>query len=129
VARVTTEFSRNLLRGLVWDAQDQGLRLEAAIKAACRGKYHETNTGLSIVGASGNGSSVTFALPQAASSFTPDALAVAFTELYDLYESAVAEFVAEGNATPNDAQVIARMLALLKPKRERSSDFSQLCTA
>lgn len=129
MAKVTTEFKRNLLRGLQWDADEQGVRLEAALKSACRGRYSETNTGQILVGASGNGSSVTFALPQASSSFSPAAITVAVTDLYDLYVSAVAELAAEDNDSPTDTQVLARMLVLLKPVRSIGSDYSQLCTA
>lgn len=129
MAKVATEFKRNLLRGIKWDSEAQGVRLETALKTAVRARYSETNTGNYLIGATGNGASVSFALPVASSAYTPDAVASAVSELYDLYESAIAELSADGNDEPTDAQVFARMMALLKPVRSMGSDYSQLQTA
>jgi hypothetical protein len=131
VADARTEFRRLLLRGLFWDAQDQGVRLEAALKSAVRGVYTQNGSGQAIIRAQGNGALIEFALPQMASSFTPEAISIAVEGLYSLLDSANTELSTDGNSAPTDAQVFARMLSLLQPSRahSRGVDFSHLVTA
>jgi hypothetical protein len=124
VAQVTVAFRRLLLKGILWDAQEQGVLLAEALKAACRAKYVATNTGANLIGASGNGSSVTFSLPQEASTLTPSAVAEACSELDDLYAEVRADLVTGGTAIPTDGQIYAEMLHNLAPRRSAYADRS-----
>lgn len=128
MAGADTDFKRNLLRGIFWDGEEAtpALDLQAALKAACRARYADTSEGLALVGTSGNGASITFALPN--SNYSQAVISSAVSQLYDLFDEATAELVADGTATPTDEQVLARMLVLLKPVRELYSDRSALCS-
>lgn len=124
MAGVTTEFKRNLLRGLAWDAEDRALRLEAVLKEACRARVEETRTGKVLSAVSGNGASAQYLLPQAASRMSPAEIDGACEQLYSLYESSLAELATEGNTSPNDAQIKSRMLSLLVRRNEATTDRS-----
>jgi hypothetical protein len=126
VAGVTTEFKRNLLRGLAWDAQDRALTLEAVLKEACRARLEETKTGKVLTMAAGNGSQAQFSLPQAASRMSPAEVDSACEQLYTLYESTLVELATDGVDSPTDAQILARMLSLLVRRNEAYSDRSRI---
>jgi len=128
VAQVTTAFRRLLLKGIQWDAEQAGVLLVDALKAACRAKYTSTNTGQVLVGATGNGSSVTFALPSEASTLTPTAVGEACSELDDLYTDCKADLVTAGDAAPTDDEVYAEMLFRLDPRARRAirEDYSDM---
>lgn len=124
MAGVTTEFKRNLLRGLAWDAEDRALTLEAVLKEACRARVEETRTGKVLIGVSGNGANAQFALPQAASRLSPAEIDGACEQLYSLYETAIAELDTDEVASPSDAQIKSRMLSLLVRRNEAVTDRS-----
>ncbi len=48
------------------------------------------------------------------------------SDLYDLYEAAVSDLARDSISSPTDSQILARMLALLKPRNEMASDFSRM---
>lgn len=127
MASVTTEFKRLLLRGIQWDGQEAGLTLEQSLKAACRARYSETNTGQVLVAASGNGSSVTFGLPQ--NSYSADAVAGAVSALQDEFEESKADLIEGGTESPTSAQILAEMLARLKPVRSAHADRREMSLA
>lgn len=122
----STDFKRNLLRGIAWDATDRALTLEAALKLACRGQYSKTVDGLFLTASSGNGFSMQFSLPADAAQFSPAIIAASVSQLYDIYEEACAELVADEIDEPTDDQRLARMLALLKPRNSASVDYSEM---
>jgi hypothetical protein len=127
VAGVTTDFKRNLLRGLAWDAEDRALELETVLKEACRARVEETRTGKVLVGVSGNGASATYALPQSASRISPAEIDGACGQLYSLYEIAIEQLATDGNASPTDDQIRIRMLKLLVSNNEAVTDRSGVC--
>lgn len=127
MAGVTTEFKRNLLRGLAWDADDRALTLHNILKEACRARVEESRTGKVLVGVSGNGASVQYALPQAASRMSPAEIDSACEQLYTIYELSIAELATDGIAAPNDTQIKTRMLSLLVRRNEAYTDRSAVC--
>ncbi len=124
MAGVTTEFKRNLLRGLAWDAQDRGLSLESVLKEACRARLEETKTGKVLTMAAGNGSQAQFSLPQAASRMSPAEIDAACESLYTLYENTLTELATDGVGSPTDDQIRIRMLTLLVRRNEAYTDRS-----
>jgi hypothetical protein len=127
VAGASTEFKRLLLKGLRWDAQKAGIRLREALKAACQARLEETKTGLALIGTSGNGASMTFALPQLASAIGQEAIIFAVSQLDDLLTDSEADLITAGNAAPNDDAILAEMLFRLKPRRAMREDYSGMC--
>jgi hypothetical protein len=127
VAGANTDYKRLLIKGIAYDAEEETITLQAALKAAVRGKYDDTGGGYSIIGSAGNGQSVTFQLPQ--SKFQPHEIAIAVSQLDDLYTDAVTELATDDIASPNDSQILARMLALLFPRNEASVDYSGMSRA
>lgn len=127
MATVTTEFKRLLLRGLAWDAADDEATLEDTLKAACRARLSETDSGLVLVSASGNGTQAEYALPQSASSLTPEAVASAVESLLSIFEECNADLVTAGEETPDDEAILEEMLDRLKPVRSAYADRSGMC--
>lgn len=125
---VSTDFKRNLLRGIAWDGQEAepALTLQEALKAACRAQYSNTADGLFLNATSGNGFTAQFSLPADAAQYNPAILSAAVSQLYDLYEESVAELVAEEIAEPTDDQILVRMLELLFPRNSASTDYSEM---
>lgn len=126
MAGASIEFRRLLLRGLGWDAEKLGITLQTALKCACQGRLEENKTGQQIVGASGNGASITFELPQSSTELTPSKVLESVSQLYDLYEIAVAELEAD-ETTATDSAILARMLQLLVRRNEVYTDRSGVC--
>jgi len=100
------------------------MRLAAALVASLHAKYQSTNGGQVLIAATGNGSSVSFALPQEASSLTPSAVAEACSELDDLFTECHADLVTGGDAAPTDDEVYAEMLHNLVSRRTAYADRS-----
>lgn len=123
MAIASVEFRRLLLRGIAWDAEKLGIRLREALKAACQGRLEESKAGQQIVGVSGNGASLTFALPQSSSELTPSRVLNAVSQLYDLYEQTLAELETD-EVTATDSAITARMLRLLVRRNEVYTDRS-----
>ena len=133
MAGASVEFRRLLLRGLHWDAEKAGIFLEEALRSACRARLDETKTGLIVESVGGNGASITFQLPQSASRLTQETISESLSQLYDLYEVAVTELVADETLESADAVTKAnndaiktRMLALLVARNEAWTDRSCL---
>jgi hypothetical protein len=77
--------------------------------------------GRAMTGEAGNGFSATF---QILKDFTPEQSVEVVAELLNVYDEATAELVSDGTASPTDAQILARMLILLRPLTEVGSDYS-----
>ena len=122
VATLSTDFKRLLLRGIGWDAKKNGLKLEEALRYVCQGKYQDNGDGRSIIATSGNGAAMQFALPQSDVNISPESVSSSCSELYDRYESAKADLVTEGTASPTDESILAEMLDRLIPIRSSYSD-------
>jgi hypothetical protein len=129
LATVSTEYKRLFLRGLKWSAEEEGISLYAALKAAARGRLSQTANGKVILATTGNGQSVTFSIPNEHSAFTPQAAAELCEELLTRFEAAVTATGTSAAASldgSNDAALLTEMLALLEPITEVHSDFSEL---
>jgi len=112
---------QNVLECIYWDAQDDGITLEAALKAYARARFTETKSGLVLTSTSANGKSVQRQLPPGVSHVEASEL---ISELRRLREEVVAAFVSAGIATPTDEQVVAEMLVRLTPIKHAVADFS-----
>jgi hypothetical protein len=123
VATVSTEYKRAFLRELKWTAEDGGLSLHDAIKAALRGRVQATSNGQAIVSTSANGQNVQFSLPSSGSvtgmRLNPQDIAELCEELMTRYEAAATE-----TESSDDAVILTEMLALLEPVTEMEADFS-----
>lgn len=135
MAGANSEFKKLLLKGIFYDAQGAGvvgagtgraLALQAALRLAVSGQYNSTPNGMVIVATAGNGQSAQFALPQAASQYSPFEISVAVSQLDDLFTDAQTELVTDGITSPTDDQIFARMLELLKPRNSESIDYSRM---
>lgn len=111
---------RTFLRGIKWDAEAGAMTLEAALKAALQGQIQEVATGKVLVGSTGNGQNVTFALPASSAEMSPSTVSRIISELYDLYEESSA-LVSDDT---NDSLIFAQMMAALRPVRS----FTMNCT-
>ena len=112
---------QNVLECIYWDALDDSLTLEAALKAYARARFSETKKGLVLTATSANGKSVQRQLPPGVSHVEASEI---ITELRRLREEVVAAFVSAAIASPTDAQVVAEMLARLAPIKHAVADFS-----
>ena len=124
MATLSTEFKRLLARGIRWDAADNGLTFEQALKAACRARLSENQDGRILIGTAGNGASVTFALPQSDANLSPEAIVSAASGLYDSYTTCRADIIAAGTTSPSDDLILSEMLARLVIRRQSRDDFS-----
>jgi hypothetical protein len=124
VAGANTEFKKLLLKGLFYDAQNRALELEKALRLAVSGQYNSTASGLVIVATAGNGQSVQFALPE--SKYTPFEIAIAVSQLDDLFDDAKSELITDGIASPSDDQIFVRMKELLRPRNSCGVDYSRM---
>lgn len=119
---VSTEFKRLFLRGIKWDADEAALTLFAGLKAAARARLTNTKTGKVLIGSTGNGHSVEYALPMAGRDVTPRDAAELCEEMLSLFDTAKTNL----GGTPTDDQVFAEMLGLLAPVTETYADFTLL---
>jgi len=127
VASLSTQFKRNLLNGIRWDAQDNGLTLAQALKSAARARLSENSTGQHLLSSEGNGAKVVFALPQSDTKISPEAITSATGELYDRYNQAKADLISAGVSTaPSDDLILTEMLARLNPRKTMADDFSTM---
>lgn len=62
-----------------------------------------------------------------ASRLTPETVSESLSQLYDLYESAIAELAIDV-VTASDEAIAARMLALLVLNNSASADYSRMNT-
>lgn len=127
MAGASSEFKRLLLKGVSWDAAKNAIRLSEALQSACQARLSENNRGLIVSSIKGNGAEMVFALPQIASTISPEAVIYAVSQLHDLYEETNADLISAGTAAPTDAQLLAEMLYRLKPKRAMREDYSRMC--
>ncbi len=116
--RATAEFIRLFVRGLKWDAADQAISFEAALKNASRARLEVAGKGKVLVGSSSSGTSVSYALPSVGD-VTAEDIATICSLLLDAVDSAKA-------ATPSitDDALFAAILAGIAPVRETRPDFS-----
>lgn len=113
------QFTRLLLRSLLWTAQDNGASLYDTLKAAARARLEETAAGKVLVGVSQRGLSTTFALPPG--DLGPLDVTRTLARLLDLYDAAL---LAAPTAT--DAELAAAMTAQIKPVNAVGSNFVNL---
>lgn len=102
-------YKRLFLRGLKWDSETDGTTLAATLKTAAQGKIEITERGMFLVGASANGTSSSFQLPQG--SITPESVSLLVSELLDNYDTALAALIAAGDPTPTDDEIYTEMLS------------------
>lgn len=121
----TSAFRRLLLQGIFWDAQDKGLSLHDALKAACRAILKRTETGDFLVGTSGNGKTAEFEIPASGRGCSPQEIAEETQRLYDLHELAKTALIDGGVATPKDSQVFTEMKSRINPVRTFRIDHSR----
>ena len=124
----SAEFSRLLIQGIQWDAQDANITLYVALKAAARAKLSLTDKGRYLIGTTGNGKSVSFQLPPLGRGQSSEELAEATYRLVELYEASKASLIAGGIAAPTDEQIVAEIKARLQPVRSYRVDFVGLRT-
>lgn len=111
---------QNVLECLFWDAQDDSITLEAALKAYARARFTETKSGLVLTATSANGKSVQRQLPPGVSHVEASEL---ISELRRLREDVVAAFISASIASPTDEQVVVEMLVRLTPIKHAVADF------
>lgn len=114
-------FKRALLRCIKWGSESAGISLEAALKAAMLARYSESSKGRFLIGTSGNGTSVSFAVP---TGLNPVDILETLEELYALYTLTED---ADGG-TPTDATVFATMLDELQEADSFFGDYTLLRT-
>lgn len=119
-----TAFKRLLLQGILWDAQENGLRLHDALKAACRAKLKESKSGNFLVGTSGNGKTANFEVPASGRGLNAQEIAEILQCLYELYGFSKDSLIASGITSPNDTQIAAEMRFRLNPVRSYTLDHS-----
>lgn len=121
-------FKKLLLRGLIWDAEENVMTIQAVLKDSIRAKITSISGGLYLISTSANGASVTYQLPALASGISPDRIATACSELYDLYEAAIVDLSGDSIASPTNEQIRDRMLAMMLPTNQARSDYSLMTT-
>ena len=119
----SVSYARLLLQTIKWDAEDAGCRLYDQLKAVARARITATSGGKVLISTSVNGKTATFSIPPSGTGFGPGDLAEASSRLLDLYDEAIANLDADGNSTPNDAQIFAEMKAILVPVRSTTNNF------
>lgn len=108
---VTAKLRKGLLLSLSRGATSQSLTLIAAINAAMDGSVQGIGTGRQIIGTSGNGRSVSFAIPDGAAEVTPSELLETYVVFYESYNRSWAALgIAEPTTSASDAAILARML-------------------
>lgn len=108
-------YAKLFLRGIAWDAAEASVSLLAQLKAVSRSQLQDTNQGRVLIGTSGDGVSVNYALPSGGSSFTQSDITELCSLLLDMYEH-----VTEGAALTDDAALKA-MLAIFDASGRRRS--------
>lgn len=115
----------------MWDAirATPPTTLAATLEAYARARLGETANGMALIGASANGVSTNFLLPQGG--ITPESVAILISEMLDSYDRVRAALVLAGTTSPTDDQIYAGMIAeypeeRLTQYRSVSPDFSGL---
>lgn len=122
---ISNAVKRLRLTAIWLRAKKQGVRLRAALEDKILEADDLIQFGGRVTQASGNGSSMSI---EGLSGLPLHDFAAVLQELLSVYTSAVTELGVD-EADDADQDIHDRMLLLLGDKRERSSDFSQLCTA
>lgn len=127
---VTTQFKRAWLRRQFAKAQgaDPVTPLIELLNEQLADRVDAVETGHNILSTSGDGQSVTFSGASSAVTGAPGAGAMPdlVEDMISRYESAKADLVAGGNATPSDQQIFDLMLASLVAVRSRLPDVTAL---
>lgn len=108
---LSTAYARLFLRGLAWDASENGETLYNTLKASARAKLTSTEKGQFLTAAAGNGTSVQFGLPSVRDC-TPQEIAELTSQLLDLWDRVYAE-----QTDPTDDEMLTALLAELQPRR------------
>lgn len=121
--RASTEFFRLFIRGLAWDAEQNGATLEATLQAAAQARLTDTQRGKVLIGTGSQGTTVNYTLPSVGD-ITAQDIATVCSELLDHVDAIKAD-----DADITDAELKTALLArypVFAPKRVRSfrPDFS-----
>lgn len=119
-SRASANFRRVFLRSLAWDAEDNGIALHDGLKAAARASIADTGTGKVLVGATANGTAVSYQVPANGVHLSPVEIAETVEGFLTGYETAVAGL----GESPTDTDILAAMLAAIVAVRSVSPDFS-----
>lgn len=116
--RATADFIRLFVRGLKWDADEQAITFEQALKNASRARLEVSSKGKVLIGTASGGTSVSYALP-AIGDITADDVVSICSQLLDVVDRIKA-------ATPavTDAALYTAVLADVAPVRSTRPDFS-----
>lgn len=127
---VTTNYKYLFAQGLKWDAEDASTTFFLKLKAASRAQLQTVNGGQVLVGASGNGASMTFALPQHSQNWTASDVADMCADLMKRYTQTAINLGGMppgGFGIPLDAAIFTELLKnLSSPVTQSTSDFTGL---
>lgn len=118
---VSTDYKRQALRRLkrVAAAATPAISLLAALEALGDARFKETQSGRVLVGAAGNGQSVSFAV---IGDITPVTQVELAEDLHRRYDEAKANL----GGAPSDGQIFDEMMALLQPVRSVVNSYRSL---
>jgi len=118
--RVTSAFIRLLIRGLQWDATQNGATLDDTLKTAAQAQLTQTERGKVLIGTSSGGTAVQYTLPPLGS-LTAQDIADVLSWILDRVDALRA-------ATPGltDSQLFTALLAEKWGASSFSRDYSAL---
>jgi hypothetical protein len=119
----SSSFKRLFVRRLYESAVANSTTILALLKVATEARITETESGLALVGTMANRQQASFQIPP---DFNPTDAVDLLSEIRDRYDEAVAKLIANGTASPTDAQIQTELLATIRPNRGAFSDFSKL---
>jgi len=116
---------RGYLKGLAYQASDDGLALTVALRAALTTSFSTIESGRLILGTSTNGHSIEFAAP---AYLSPSDVLGLLGRFDDIYTESKARLISGGTASPTDAEILDEMLTdpFLTSVRSYRADFSEL---
>jgi len=123
MGRASTAYKRLFVRNLGYSTENGTLcdQLKLLVKASVT----STSSGKVLTATASNGHSHSWTIPE---EFSPQQAAELVSEIVDRKEEAEAKLIADGNATPTDAQIITEMLDKLRPIRSVGQDYTGLRT-
>ena len=119
----TTSFKRLFVRNLLDTAEETGDRLCDLLKAATKARIKQTESGKVLVATTGNGHQSNWQLTD---DFNPTDAVDLVSDIRDRYEEAKAKLIADGDASPTDAEIVTEILDKLRAVRSVASDFTNL---
>lgn len=124
---LSTKFKRGFLRKIYREANAAGESLLGQLELLQDARFEAVKTGFVLVSTSANGRSAQLAQVSANSGLTAESLAELSEELLTRYDEAETYLIAEGTASPTDAQIFTEMLRNYpEPIRELQPDFGGL---